>query len=236
MNRTIFTALLAITLIASPALARMFAIETDDFNRATAFDLGANWASHQNGLEITNNAYVQTSTAGASTADYNSWSADDFGDDQYSQVEISTNAPISARYYAVGARMQGVHGSTTMTMYVCLMDSANLYTYKIVNNADTQLGSTDSVSPSVGDIFRIEVSGANPTSVVCKLDGSTIATESDSDIDTGGQPGIGLIVAPGLNMDNWEGGDLTGGATTVPPMNLPIRGGGYVRWIASFFR
>jgi hypothetical protein len=179
---------------------------TDNFNRADAGSLGANWTEQTNGAKIVSNAAHGVNTSVDQRA---YWNADVFDGDHYSEVLVSlvVGGPI--------VRAQ----SGANTAYLLQVQGANYILYKVVAGSYTGVGSgSGSSAPAT---WRLEVTG---TSIDVISNGSTVATHSDGTI-SGGSAGI-YLDAPGTTLDDWEGGNLGGGGGggSKAPSTLTLMG------------
>lgn len=195
----------------------MAQIITDDFNRADAATLGANWTnSVGSGFGIVSNR-ASSKTAGASVAVFSgaSWTG---GNDQYGEAAIITkNSTKDA-----GILCRGATGAETFYIFeindndaaVALGSSMRCGMYKAVAGVYTLLGSTSSFVVSTTDVLRIEAQG---TSITAKLNGATkLGPNTDSSIASGKCGLSGYDTVAGIVFDNFAAGDFTTG--DFPPL------------------
>ena len=176
---------------------------SDDFNRADG-GLGANWTkppASQNNLVIVNN---QVGVDVEDSHNYAFWSADNFSQDQYSQVRMSNMGP----WPGVIARAQ----STIDRFYLALVFGANDYRIYLRKDGNYYLLSTGTTETwMAGDIVGLEAAGLNPVQLTLLRNGNPVLTYTDTTENLfGGSPGIGIYSPSGdhLAIDDWEGGDL----------------------------
>ncbi len=180
----------------------MSVLATDDFTRANAPNLGANWGlvTGLNTFQVSSN---QADTLNGSNLG-GRYTAVAAPANQYSKVTLSAlNASTST---GVGAAVRMASGA--ITMYLIQGNTTETTMFKGVGGSFTQLGSTAAAS-AVNDTLSIEASG---TTITGKKNGVTIigpvtdAAIASGDFGVWGtDPG-----AVGLRVDNWEGGDFAG--------------------------
>jgi chitodextrinase len=177
---------------------------TDNFNRANG-GLGVSWvkpvpASEQTLTIASNQVTPDTDNAHC----YAYWIGNTFGQDQYSQVQISNVGP----WNGVIVRAQ----SSIDRFYIAFVFAPNdyrLYLRKDGLYYSLNTGTTETWMP--GDIIRLEASGLNPVQLRLLRNGNPVLTYTDPTENlVGGNPGIGIYSRPGdhLTIDNWEGGNL----------------------------
>jgi hypothetical protein len=176
---------------------------SDNFNRAGG-GLGANWTkppASQNNLVIVNN---QVGVDVEDSHNYAFWSANSFGQDQYSQVLICNVGP----WNGVIVRAQ----SLTDQFYLALVFGSNDYRIYLRKDGFYYLlssGNTETWVP--GDIVGLEAVGLNPVQLTLLRNGNPVLTYTDATENlVGGSPGIGIYSPSGdnLEIDDWEGGDF----------------------------
>lgn len=193
----------------------MSVLGTDDFNRANAGTLGANWTETTGsaGFEIFSNAAANLG-AGAAFVSYTNATAPA---NQYSKVTVTQIQASSDEGMGPAARI----ATGALTGYFIQPNTVEVKVYKGVNDTYTQLGS-DAAAGAANDIFQIEATG---TSITAKKNGSTIVGPiTDSSIASGN---FGLwygtsAAAQAHRVDTWEGGDFAGGnSSSVSPSVSP---------------
>lgn len=183
-------------------------VATDNFNRANAATLGANWTV---GVGATSPG-VQTNQAANHTAsaDCNAfWGANAFGNDQYSQMTL---AALNS-----GADFSGVSVRASGTDQVVFQVNKGTSTFQITwyhAGANTQIGS--SFSPAgdpTGSVLLLEVIG---TTFFAYQNGTQVITGSNAGVPSTGSAGVILSGATANQSlwDTWEGGNITS-ATAV---------------------
>lgn len=171
---------------------------SDDFNRANAGTLGANWSILGSGgnMEITSNS-AQGFLNNAS--DY--YSGTTFTSDQFSQA---TNTGTTGKAY-LSVRASGSGGyacywemgwEAVIVKFSTALDIGG-FTYLGLGAADRSSG--DFIAN--GDVVRCEVVGST---INFKRNGTTILSRTDSTF-TSGSPGLGAYY---LGFDNWSGGNI----------------------------
>lgn len=171
----------------------------------------ANWTLNSGNFQINTNAISPNSNNNECGAH---WNADAFNADQYAQLTLT--ALTSAVQIGPGVRM---HASAD-TYYGFYTDGvAYTQVVKMVGGTWTSLAESGPHG-SVGQVWRIEVSGTTITPIV---NGSTHAmgAVTDSSISSGSAGIIGFHTGTGTRGDDWEGGNL--GGTPPPTAVLPFR-------------
>jgi hypothetical protein len=172
--------------------------QTDDFNRANG-GLGANWTVQLgSNMAIVDNAVKTTTTDTDQFAVWNG--AGTFADNQYSKIKVKANVHASI----VTVRSSGSAGTTTC--YWARKDGV----HKFVNNVYSAVGSSGDITVNIDDVLELRVTGANPATLQRYVNGVAAGTAvTDSDIDSGGKPGLGQYTT-GFEAisDDWEGGSL----------------------------
>lgn len=132
------------------------------------------------------------------------WNADSFNNDQYSQ---GTKRGTTSNCIGVAVRC---HASSAI-WYGYYTDGGTQWLYKNNGATWTQL-STSTTDVADGDTLRLEVSG---TTLTARLNGSTTnapASQTDSAIASG-YAGLCGYDNSTPRIDDWEGGNLSTGAT-----------------------
>ena len=187
-------------------------VASDDFDRA---GLGANWTqtnTYWGAVGIAGNelSALPRPDLRASTAE---WVADSFAADQYASLEITGYSYDNLKRGAVGVRMSGSNsaGNDTRSGYWAYLYSdspasgtAATYLQKIVNGTLTTLASIRGDGFLIGDRLEIEAVG---TTIRVLKNGVELRSVSDGDVD-----GTGTHAGTLGGGDNWEAGNLTGGA------------------------
>jgi hypothetical protein len=176
----------------------MTTLATDNFNRANAGNLGANWTDIDAGLEIiSNEAQKSSGTEGSSR-----YTAVSFPDDQWAQVTVGS-AVDSESDEGVGPVVRGQAGGDWITLQSNAVESR---VYKRIGGGYTQLGS-DGPSVASGDVLYLEIQG---TTIIAKKNGSSIC---GSPIALGGaspasgNAGVRAYSLSG-SMDDFSAGDF----------------------------
>jgi hypothetical protein len=97
-------------------------------------------------------------------------------------------------------------GSGVQNMYfgqiVAGTGSYTAYIYSIVNGVWTQLASQGYSGSVTGAVLNFAVSGNGPASLILKLDGTTVATASDSNLPGAGS--VGILSSGGATISNFS--------------------------------
>lgn len=170
---------------------------TDDFNRANAGNLGANWTNVDNGMQVDTNRAVGTVDVAVNTAYYSGAS---FSNDQYSEATLY-NGGVSRSLLIVR-----LTGGGDMYYADFSVAAGRIQLWKRVSSSFTQLGS-DLAAPTSGLVYKLEVIGT----AIKLYEGGVLVTgssQTDSDV-VSGSPGIGAI-ATTEGWDDWTGADIGG--------------------------
>src|SRR6478736_6421831 len=165
---------------------------TDDFNRADAGTLGANWVDLDAGFGIVSNAAQGGS--GEAVSYYNAV----VGDDQYSKVVWIGNGNV----HSVGVRI----GAGPVGYFLSFLAGGTEWRIKINgwagSGADIAGGTT--TAPVATDVIEIRAVG---TTISAYKNGVLLGSGTDSTY-TSGRVGIGGYLVDVPAFDSWEGGDF----------------------------
>lgn len=166
---------------------------SDDFNRADAADLGANWTNEDVGSwSIVSNQAAASTTTAQSRANTDLGSPNMFV--QARKTAVGVNTAIAARWIA---------GAITYYFYRDRNTTASRQLVRVVGGTTTALASS-AVSGSVPYTERLEVNGSQ---IVCYTDGVETLRATDTGITTGNYGG--LRGAGGANTyDDYASGSL----------------------------
>jgi Bacterial Ig-like domain/Putative esterase len=193
-------------------------IGTDDFNR-TDGGLGAGWAAMTDGpLSIASQRVV--GTAGVQAGDIRT--AESYGSDQYSQIEVTSNSigpGVGGDGEWVGPTVRSQNGGadTYLGIYFWNQGSPELRLYVRTGGTFTLLGSYDSGVLPGGTQLTLTAVGST---ISFATNGIARITAHDSTL-TGGDPGI--MTFDSAAADNWSGGN----AAALPsqqPMQVQSEG------------
>jgi hypothetical protein len=185
---------------------------SDNFNRPDENPLGGNWTA-PDGVDFSK--FLLSSHflvgQGGSTFQLMYWNADSFGSDHKSQATLNGTG-LTTAYGGVAVRIQAsgqacyVFGDHAGTYKISRMDAGAL------TNLSTVTG-----TPTVGDVLRLEVSGADLTAFV---NGSTPSGGTANDATyTGGAAGLwGYSGLTAFELDDWSADNVSGGSP--PPSSV----------------
>jgi len=198
--RRILSVILLITLWSACVFANVIA--TDNFTRANAGNLGANWTNVAGTFAISSNTAECTGTDGSSYG-ATAWNANSAPNDQYAQITISGTA-------GSGQTGPSVRMSTVAdTFYYALILGGSLYITKVVAGSGTNLVTT-TYSPTSGDVVYLSIVG---TSLTLKVNGTTKLTTTDSSISSGSFGMAGLFNGTSY-ISAWTGGGFASATVT----------------------
>ena len=172
---------------------------TDNFARGNG-SLGPDWTDMTDGgLAISSDQVVGTNASGIS-GDIRT--AETYGSDQYSQIEI-TSTPVGAnQWIGPAVRIQNGGQNLYTGIYYGNSGSPVLMLFKLVNYTWTQLGSTYASGVlAAGTQLRLSVTG---TALTFSENGVARITAVDTSLSSGA-PGIIAYGTPAAG--DWAGGD-----------------------------
>jgi Putative esterase len=171
---------------------------SDDFNRADGA-LGSSWTDiSDGGLAIS--SQVVTGTVGAVRGDM--WSAQAFGSDQYSQIEVTSTQLTGGQWIGPGVRLQNGGQNGYVGLYNWNNGSPQLSVFKRSGGGWAQISSAYPVSPlAAGTTLQLSAVG----SVISFLENGIVVIQITDTSFTGGAPGIVSFGNP--TADNWSGGN-----------------------------
>jgi hypothetical protein len=174
-------------------------VATDDFNRADAATLGANWTDNPTltGMGIASNRAEAKAGGGFCQAHR---SAEAFNADQYSKATI-----VSADQTAITVRGSG----------------DNFYMLYTAGSGDILFKRTPGSFTSIvnfgggianGDVTELQVEG---TTLRAYRNGVQIGTDQSDSTHSTGKPGVFGEDPAASKLDDWEGGNMAGGAAVI---------------------
>ncbi len=145
---------------------------------------------------------------GGSMTNLAHWNADTFSNDQYAEAVVSS---VANGTWA-GVSVRAATGSTT-TAYNVNTDFSSASLSKIVAGTETNIASA-SIAAALNDVIRLEAQGTSITALRNGAAWSGIGTQTDNSIASG-NAGVNWYGTGTTRIDNWEGGDLGGGAINL---------------------
>ncbi|HXC36478.1 MAG TPA: YDG domain-containing protein [Candidatus Acidoferrales bacterium] len=208
-------------------------VASDDFNRPDG-PLGTNWA-YPSASETT--FVITNDTVTPADSDHHTealWTSNNFSNDQYSQIYLSTIGPWTGVVLRADTNqdefyMGFVFAPNDYRIYLRYGDT-NTYQY-------FSLATGSAVTWQTGDTMRLEVSGSNDpvTITMYRNDAPVLVWRSIVNADpfpvkNGGNPGIGIYSRTGdnLTLGDWQGGNLN------PDTNPPSDPTNLVATVASY--
>lgn len=187
---------------------------TDDFNRADAGSLGANWVEWTSGHIISGNKALPESNAACA-----SFSATDLdSDDHYAEYTLTGNPPASPFFGPiVRAANIGTSATNTGAYYVLMVSGASANAVSIrrkaASSSTVTLIASGTQAVVGGDVLRLEAEGST---IRAKVNGVVVCSVTDTVVPAG-QRRVGIYSdmpnsGPGtLGYDNFSAADLGGG-------------------------
>jgi hypothetical protein len=209
-------------------------IATDNFVRANAATLGANWEENPNATYVWS---ISSNTAIKSTGQFNAdavyWIGSTVPDNQWASVKIASTSNTNQ-----GAAVRITQGTTASRnngyRVVCATRSSSTCTqviaYKVTNSVSTDIITVNSagISSWTTKYIQISAEGSNPTTVKIYVDGTQIGTTyTDSTSPwTTGKPGMmtsaTTAISAGAGANYFEAGSM--GSSAVAPTYSPVAG------------
>jgi hypothetical protein len=195
----ISTGLLA-TEVALPQHAFAATSASDDFAGADG-SLGPDWSDiSDGGLAISSQAAVGTAAAAVSG---DTWAADSFTSDQYSQITLTATQPTGGQWIGTAVRAQNGGQSAYVGIYYANSGNPELMLFLRSQGNWTELGGTYSTGTlSAGTQLRLTAVG---NTLSFTEDGTPRITATNSTL-TGGTPGI--IAFGTTQAASWAGGNV----------------------------
>lgn len=179
----------------------MSVLASDNFNRANAANLGANWSipSGANGIPIVSNQITEGTFP---AIEY--YSAISWPNDQYVKLVLKTVSTVNDSGVGPAARV-----SAGGNLYFGQATTSEIRMYSLVSSSYTQLGS-DAGAAATSDVIQLDASG---TSLTLRKNTSVIVGPvTDSALGSGNAGIWNTDIA--CTADDWEGGDFSGGTQT----------------------
>lgn len=195
----------------------MSVLATDNFNRANAANLGANWTEELGGWSIVSNAAVPDNLGGSDSIGY--WNAITWPNDQYSQAKITVTG-TTGNSQGLGVTVR--KSTSTVARYRLVADhaAANNMELAVFNTAYTSLWQRTQAFTN-GDTIYLEAQG---TTIIGKLNGVAVGAATTNSAIASGKAGIGFSsFETAAVLDDWEGGDFATTAKAPPPFRRPYR-------------
>lgn len=191
---------------------------TDNFDRANADTLGANWTTWAD-----NSPRIRSNQANSDWYAYARYSGASFSGDQYSEIKLKTigtgtEAALLVRAGGTGETRSGYrlllrNTAGTWSAFVGSYSSGS-YTGATWASAGTSSFTTTIASE---DVIRFEVEG---TTLRFKRNGTVVDTATMS-VHSSGQPGFGIYGgSTETYLDDWTGSDDLSGGGSIPSVPL----------------
>lgn len=183
---------------------------TDDFNRANAGNLGANWTAntHESAVDFQIISNAASCNGGSdSSAIYN---AAAFANDQFSEVTYLTTQHSGAGS-GYGPSCREIVAAQTLVRAIGNLDGFDLQ--EVVNGSFAPLTSGSGTTFTAGDTFRLETSGSSWRLL---KNGVQFATGSGLTLTSGSAGVCYSSTDTSGGITAWAGGDLGAAAVFVP--------------------
>jgi len=206
---------------------------TDDFNRADSGSLGANWTDVVNGLDIASNQAVPGNTTNAlNLSVYTGFGA--FPNNQWAQAKVNrqgsssdggvvvrcSNSAQTMYWFNIGDDTSAaIPGTLALNILKGVAGS-----YSVVSSSPAG-GSTMTIS--AGDVLYIEAQGTSTVTIICKVNGVTVMTGTDSSSPiASGFPGLFPFqhnndALSFTQYDDFAAGDFA--SAFIAKQNAPLR-------------
>lgn len=144
------------------------------------------------------------------------WTGDTFDNDQYSEVEFQVGGSYTA---FIGVYVRGSGTGATFDGYAFHTDgvTGTPNHSQVTRLASGEIADTIedfSMDAEAGDVMKITIEGTTLRVFLNDVEQGSSPYTGESDIASG-YPGCGVLGLAG-RCDNWEGGDITSGGSSVP--------------------
>ena len=195
----------------------MAVLATDDINRANSADLGANWTpvGSTSALSISSNAILANGSGDSGEV----YVGITWPNNQYAQCKLTT---LTASKYNGGPIVRGLTSAQTMYCFYSTQDgsAATAEAFAVSAGSWTSLG-TRTANFANGDIAYLEVQGSGTNTLKMKKNGVQVGADfTDSSIPSGNAGVLGGFDVPNTVIDDFEGGDFSGGGSIQPPRTM----------------
>ena len=186
-------------------------------SNSTLQSYSANWTISAGAFSVdaTNDAVYPNSAGAECGAFVNSETP---SADQYAQVVLSNIVDANA---SVGPAVRCAAGGNYYGLYYSRSGGGMVFLFKMVGGTWTGIAESIGVGAwANGDVLRLEVSG---TTLTPKRNGTLIAalgTKTDSSLSSGKVGICGYDALSTCRLDNFEGGNLGGGAVALTASNI----------------
>jgi hypothetical protein len=188
---------------------------TDDFNRANAGDLGANWFDvHGNGLQIVSNAASNSADGSYDGSLHNTPLATDDH-----RVEVVINLKHALSYWDIKLRHNGLTGASSDGYKVSVGGSNERYLTRVDNGTGTDIDS-GTVTFATGDTLGGQIEG---TTITGDINGGSQWSDIDATYSAGKHVGLGMYRTSTVStFDNFSAEDLGAAVTSFLPRRSNI--------------
>ncbi len=217
-------------------------IASDNFDSYTD---AANLGAQANWLELNDSTALLRVTKPASDGEiWNPFSAaaqcrwdgsGSFSGDQYSKATLTQIGANGTTSWYTGVMVRASADLISNRDYYALevgehvtLGSRPTRVVKYVNDSATTLSNVTGDNWAAGDTIELEaVTNGADCDLLVYRNGSLLRTVTDSSSPlTGGKPGLvgygGGTTTDAIKLDDWEGGDVTGGGASNVPLNILV--------------
>jgi len=187
---------------------------SDNFNRADAPTLGANWLNQVDGQQIISNTARILNTD--NSYQFSLYSSGTFTNNQYSRITIGV---MNGQLGPI-VRASGTGGSTNNYWLLCRpFTDGSSFLFKTVAGSFGLLLDLGLVVWLNSDVAEITAVG---TTITAYQNGTPLGNASDSDLSSGKAGQFFRAVDTDGSISLWEGGDIGGGGSTYPGYQSPF--------------
>lgn len=203
----------------------------DDFNRADAGSLGADWTAVNGTMLIEQNEAYFGDIAGAGQLQRHRYDFASDTDDVRVGVDNTLRSVGGYCDHRIMARWDHDGTFTTWSFYELRIDSnGDAIINRVVGGTETDIGTVESgMTYSLPETWEMEITGTNPVVIEVFRNGVSVGSVNDSDatrIQVGSMAGIGGFTAGGspsdVRMDNFTFADAGAGGGTAGADTLPV--------------
>lgn len=191
---------------------------TEDFTGVAAA-LSGSWTQQRTSGTINRNGFGLGIGSVNAKDLFAYWSANTFGNDQYSQARIAGGLSSGSQFVQIIVRANG-KGDGSYNNYLFYTDgvagAGHTEVAKNINGTQITFRSF-ATTFAAGDVIKIGVVG---TTITCYKNGVALGTVTDASL-TSGAPGVGVHGST-VTVDDWEGGSTVTTTTQAPVATVTV--------------